>query len=112
MREACPDLVCLVITAFEDVPTVVSAMRAGAFDYVVKPLHMEPLEMRIAGALETVRLKKEVRDLQERFLRDNVPLFIGGSRAVRVVLEFVEAGAKKPRHAVLIEGETGTGRGS
>ena len=105
-----PDLVALVITAYEDVPTVVSAMKAGAFDYVLKPLHAETLEMHIVNALETVRLKKEVRDLQERYLRDNVPLFIGQSQAVRDVMEFVEAVAKSPDTPVLIEGETGTGK--
>jgi DNA-binding NtrC family response regulator len=110
MKGICPDLVGLVITAYEDVPTVVSAMKAGAFDYVLKPLHAETLEMHIVNALETVRLKKEVRDLQERYLRDNVPLFIGQSQAVREVMEFVEAVAKSPDTPVLIEGETGTGK--
>jgi DNA-binding NtrC family response regulator len=110
MKGICPDLVVLVITAYEDVPTVVSAMKAGAFDYVLKPLHAETLEMHIVNALETVRLKKEVRDLQERCLRDNVPLFIGQSQAVREVMEFVEAVAKSPDTPVLIEGETGTGK--
>jgi DNA-binding NtrC family response regulator len=110
MKGIRPDLVALVITAYEDVPTVVSAMKAGAFDYVLKPLHAETLEMHIVNALETVRLKKEVRDLQERYLRDNVPLFIGQSQAVREVMEFVEAVAKSPDTPVLIEGETGTGK--
>jgi DNA-binding NtrC family response regulator len=110
MKEIRPDLVGLIITAFEDVPTVVSAMKAGVFDYVLKPLHKETLEMHVENALETVRLKKEVRDLQERYLRDNMPLFIGGSHAVREVMEFVEAVAKSPDTPVLIEGETGTGK--
>ena len=110
MKGICPDLVGLVITAYEDVQTVVSAMKAGAFDYVLKPLHAETLEMHVANALETVRLKKEVRDLQERCLRDNVPLFIGQSQAVREVMEFVTAVAKSPDTPVLIEGETGTGK--
>ena len=110
MKGIRPDLVALVLTAYEDVPTVVSAMKAGAFDYVLKPLHAETLEMHVVNALETVRLKKEVRDLQERYLRDNVPLFIGQSQAVREVMEFVEAVAKSPDTPVLIEGETGTGK--
>ena len=110
MKEIRPDLVVLVITAYEDVPTVVSAMKAGAFDYVLKPLHAEMLEMHVVNALGTLRLKKEVRDLQERYLRDNVPLFIGRSQAVRDVMEFVEAVAKSPDTPVLIEGETGTGK--
>jgi DNA-binding NtrC family response regulator len=110
MKGISPDLVGLVITAYEDVPTVVSAMKAGAFDYVLKPLHAETLEMHVVNALETVRLKKEVRDLQERYLLENMPLFIGQSHAVREVMEFVTAVAKSPDTPVLIEGETGTGK--
>ncbi|RJP18540.1 MAG: sigma-54-dependent Fis family transcriptional regulator, partial [Deltaproteobacteria bacterium] len=98
------------ITAYEDVPTVVSAMKAGAFDYVLKPLHAETLEVHVVNALETVRLKKEVRDLQEKCLRDNMPIFIGQSHAVREVMEFVTAVAKSPDTPVLITGETGTGK--
>ena len=110
MKGIRPDLVALVITAYEDVATVVSAMKAGAFDYVLKPLHAETLEVHVVNALETIRLKKEVRDLQERYLRDNMPLFIGHSQAVREVMEFVEAVSKSPDTPVLIEGETGTGK--
>ncbi len=110
MREAHPDLLGIIITAYEDVQTIVSAMKAGAFDYVVKPLHVETLEVTIGNALETIRLKKEVRDLQERYLRDNVPLFLGKSRAIREVMEFVEAVAKSSDTPVLIAGETGTGK--
>jgi DNA-binding NtrC family response regulator len=110
MKGICPDLVGLVITAYEDVPTVVSAMKAGAFDYVLKPLHAETLEIHVANALDTVRLKKEVRDLQERYLRDNMPLFIGQSHAVREVMEFVSSVARSPDTPVLVEGETGTGK--
>lgn len=100
----------VVITAYEDVQTVVGAMKGGAFDYLVKPLHMETLETTIENALETVRLHKEVRELQERFLREKVPLFVGESHAIREVMEFVESVAKSPDTPVLILGPTGTGK--
>ena len=105
-----PEVVIVVITAYEDVQTVVQAMKAGAFDYVVKPLHAETLEATIGIALETIRLQKEVRELQERCLRENVPLFVGESHAIRDVMEFVESAAKSPDTPVLILGATGTGK--
>jgi DNA-binding NtrC family response regulator len=105
-----PGVVIVVITAYEDVQTVVQAMKAGAFDYVVKPLHAETLEATIGNALETIRLQKEVRALQERCLRENVPLFVGESHAIRDVMEFVESAAKSPDTPVLILGATGTGK--
>lgn len=105
-----PEILVIVITAYEDVQTVVAAMKGGAFDYVVKPLHAETVEASVEKALETVRLQKEVRELQERCLRDNVPLFIGESHAIRDVMEFVESVAKSPDTPVLILGPTGTGK--
>jgi DNA-binding NtrC family response regulator len=105
-----PELLVIVITAYEDVQTVVAAMKGGAFDYVVKPLHVETLETTIGNALETVRLQKEVRELQARCLRDHVPLFIAESQAIREVMEFVESAAKSPDTPILILGPTGTGK--
>jgi len=105
-----PEVLVIVITAYEDVQTVVEAMKGGAFDYIVKPLYAETLETSVANALETVRLQKEVRELQERCLRDNVPLFIGESHAIRDVMEFVESAAKSPDTPVLIVGPTGSGK--
>ena len=105
-----PEALVIVITAYEDVQTVVAAMKSGAFDYVVKPIHAETLEATVGNALETIRLQKEVRELQARCLRDNVPLFVGESHAIRDVMEFVESAAKSPDTPVLIMGPTGTGK--
>lgn len=110
VKDLRPEVLAIVITAYEDVSTVVSAMKGGAFDYVVKPLHTETLETTIGNALETIRLQKEVRELQERCLRENVPLFVGESHAIRDVMEFVESAAKSPDTPVLILGQTGTGK--
>jgi DNA-binding NtrC family response regulator len=110
IRALRPEVLFIVITAYEDVRTIVAAMKGGAFDYVVKPLHAETLENAIGIALETVRLQKEVRELQAQCLRENVPLFIGESHAIRDVMEFVESAAKSPDTPVLILGPTGTGK--
>ncbi len=100
----------IMITAYEDLDTVISAMKLGAYDYVVKPLHMEGLEVSIRNALQTVRLKKEVEVLQERYLRENAPCFVGESNAIQGVMELIEKVAKSPDTPVLIVGETGTGK--
>jgi DNA-binding NtrC family response regulator len=64
IRSEYPEVLVIMITAYEDVDTVIAAMKAGAHDYVVKPLHMDGLEVTIGNALETIRLKKEVQALQ------------------------------------------------
>ena len=77
-----PDVLIIMITAYEDINTVISAMKLGAYDYVVKPIHMDGLEVSIRNALETIRLRKEVQILQEKYLRENLPCFIGESNAI------------------------------
>ena len=105
-----PDVLIIMITAYEDVNTVISAMKLGAYDYVVKPIHMDGLEVSIGNALETIRLRKEVQILQEKYLRENLPCFIGESNAIHDVIGFIGMVAKSPDTPILIFGETGTGK--
>ncbi len=104
------DLLVVMITAYEDVATVVAAMRLGAYDYVVKPLQMAALEATVQRALGSIRLRKEVRQLQEKSLREQLPCCIAESEALQDVMDFVAAVAKSPDTPILIAGETGTGK--
>jgi DNA-binding NtrC family response regulator len=110
IKKLYPDILIIMITAYEDIKTVIAAMKLGAYDYVVKPIHMDALEVSIQNALETIRLRKEVRLLQERYLKENLSCFIGESRAIQDVMEFVEMVARSPDTPILILGETGTGK--
>ncbi|MGD8972796.1 MAG: sigma 54-interacting transcriptional regulator, partial [Desulfobacterales bacterium] len=110
IKDLYPDILIVMITAYEDVDTVISAMKLGAYDYVVKPLHMEGLEVTIRNALETIRLRKEVRTLQEKHLKEHIPCFIAESSAIQDVMEFIKMVAQSPDTPILIMGETGTGK--
>ena len=110
IKDLFPDILIIMITAYEDINTVISSMKLGAYDYVVKPIHMDGLEVTIGNALETLRLRKEVQILQERYLKENLPCFIGESNAIHDVMEFVGMVAKSPDTPILILGETGTGK--
>jgi DNA-binding NtrC family response regulator len=110
IKKLFPEVLVVMITAYEDIQTVISAMKAGAYDYVVKPIHMDGLEVTIKNALETVRLRKEVQVLQEEYLRENLPCFIGESSAIQDVMSFIRKVAKSPDTPILIVGETGTGK--
>lgn len=110
IKKLYPDILIIMITAYEDIKTVIAAMKLGAHDYVVKPIHMDALEVSIQNALETIRLRKEVQLLQERYLKENLSCFIGESRAIQDVMEFVEMVARSPDTPILILGETGTGK--
>jgi DNA-binding NtrC family response regulator len=110
IKDLFADILVIMITAYEDVDTVISAMKLGAYDYVIKPLYMDGLEVTISNALETIRLRKEVQALQEKHLKEHIPCFIGESNAIQDVMEFIQMVAKSPDTPVLIMGETGTGK--
>ena len=110
IRSEYPEVLVIMITAYEDVDTVIAAMKAGAHDYVVKPLQMEGLEVTIGNALDTIRLKKEVQALQTKYLNEHIPCFIGESKAIQNVMDFIKTVARSPDTPVLIQGETGTGK--
>lgn len=105
-----PDLIVIMCTGFEDIETVIAAMRQGAYDYIVKPLQADTLRRRIANALQTIRMRKEIQELQEKYLRENIPCFIGESDAVHDMMQLVQMVAKSPDAPILIIGESGTGK--
>ncbi len=105
-----PDLLVIMITAYEDIDSVIECMRNGAYDYIIKPIQMEGLEVTIANALENIRLKKEIKALQEDRIHKELPCFIGESRVIHDIMEYIEKVAQSPDTPVLIQGETGTGK--
>ena len=105
-----PEVVVIMITAFEDIKTVIAAMQLGAYDYVVKPIQMDMLEVAVRNALESIRLRKEVYGLQEKHIQENLPFFIGESRVIQDVMEYIKHVAKSPDTPILILGESGTGK--
>ena len=104
------DVLVIMITAYEDIKLVISSMKQGARDYIVKPLHMEALEVAVANALETIRLRKEIAALQEKQIRENLPCFIGESEAIHDIMDYIGMVAKSPDTPILILGDTGTGK--
>jgi len=110
IKQHYPDTLVIMITAYEDVETVIAAMKLGAYDYVIKPLHMDGLEVTIKNAFDTIKLRKEVQNLQEKYLKENLPCFIGESNAIVDVMEFIEKVAGSPDTPILLMGETGTGK--
>jgi two-component system response regulator AtoC len=105
------DLIVVMITAFGSIESAVQAMKAGAYDYITKPLDLDELEVTIKKGLETVRLKKEVSLLRkERLERFNVEYVAAESPSMREVEEQIEKIALYDSSTVLIQGESGTGK--
>ena len=110
VREIEPELAVIVLTAFGSVETAVEAMKRGASDYVLKPFDLDALEVTIRKALEMQRYRTENRFLHEQV--DAIPTFetlVGSSPAIEAVYDLIRRIAPA-RGAVLITGETGTGK--
>ncbi|MBV5318976.1 MAG: sigma-54-dependent Fis family transcriptional regulator [Desulfobulbaceae bacterium] len=111
IKAAGQNLLVIMMTAYEDIKTVITSMKMGAHDYLVKPLEIEMFELVIEKALETLRLKKEVEELRRYYLEKfNIDTIIGESEGIKKVIEFADKVAKGYDTTVLIEGESGVGK--
>lgn len=111
IKEIFPEIGVVMITAFGDVETAVSAMKHGAYDFVSKPINLDQLLMVIRKGLESERLNREVLALKRQMDPDlGFDYILGESPAMRRVYEIVQQVAKSDTTSVLIEGESGVGK--
>jgi two-component system response regulator AtoC len=100
-----------MMTAYSTIESAVEAIKLGAFDYVPKPFQMDQLLFTVDKALETTRLRREVRELrrhlQSEFGTDTI---IGQHPSMRKLLDMVQRIARSGASTVLLRGETGTGK--
>jgi DNA-binding NtrC family response regulator len=110
LREGTPDLPVVVMTAFGAVDTAVAAMRAGAADYLTKPLNTDELLLVVQRSLEAARLRREAAglraELAERYRFENI---IGAAPQMQQVFKTV-AQVAPSRATILLSGESGTGK--
>lgn len=106
-----PAITVLIMTAWANTETAVSAMKAGAYDYLTKPLDFDELKMTLGRALDHVALSCENQQLRDALATQFKELdgLIARSQSMRQVMNLVQAVA--PSEAtVLIVGESGTGK--
>src|SRR5436305_11271994 len=100
----------IMLTGYGSIEHAVAAIKAGAIDYITKPVRPEQLELAVNQALEVVRLRRENERLRREVMEfRNERQIIGDSPAIRRVLQTV-ATAAPTRATVLLEGESGTGK--
>lgn len=110
MKEQEIDVPLIIITGYASIDHAVTAIKAGAIDYVTKPVRPGQLEIVVNQALEVVRLRRENRALRGAVSRFRAQkTVVGNSPAIRRVLEIVETVAPT-RATVLLQGESGTGK--
>jgi two-component system, NtrC family, response regulator AtoC len=103
------DVPVIMMTAHATVQSAVAALKQGARDLLEKPIAYERLEASVAAALEVTALRREVRALREQGRTDGT--VVGQSPAMQELFRIVERVASSENTTVLIEGETGTGKG-
>ncbi|MDM7916498.1 MAG: sigma-54-dependent transcriptional regulator [Candidatus Eisenbacteria bacterium] len=110
LRERCPGTEVILLTGHGSIDTAIASVRAGAFDYAVKPCPLDELEVRIQKALERQFLSRRAR-LLERGLTPPDPAgsFRGESDAFRDLIRRIERVAASDS-TVLLVGETGSGK--
>jgi two-component system response regulator HydG len=113
LRAEQKELPVVVVTASADLGPVVSAMRAGAEDYLAKPIDFDALHLIVERVLQRRNTKLEVENLRRQIReRDNDGLkgLIGASAAMQRIYRTARKVAES-RATVLITGESGTGKG-
>lgn len=109
MDRTAHDITFIVITANGSINTAVDAMRAGAYDFLIKPFPTEKLLTTVKNALEREKLTSTVQVLKTSLKKDKVPGFVGESTPMVAVYKMIENVANS-NAAVFITGESGTGK--
>jgi DNA-binding NtrC family response regulator len=109
--EVDPDVVVVVITGHGTIESAVEAMRAGAFDYLLKPLPSnDVLRLVVERGVARRRLVEENRRLRESLLPQvGLDTLVGKSPAMQAVLDLVRKAARSEAN-IMIQGESGTGK--
>lgn len=111
LRKLSSDVIVIIITAYGHIETAVSAIKAGAYDFVEKPFDLDRISVIVNKALETVHLKRELSYLKEdRVTGCNYDNIIAVSKSMKDVLSLVKKVAESDINTVLIQGESGTGK--
>ena len=110
VREQLPDQIVIVVTAYASLDTSIKALRAGAYDYIMKPIIHEEIKQIVRNALRQKSLQAENVLLKREIGRNyDFSSIIGGSPALKSLLGEVRKVADA-RSSVLLLGETGTGK--
>ncbi|WP_051184759.1 sigma-54-dependent transcriptional regulator [Desulfatiglans anilini] len=110
VKEAAPEQACIVMTAYASLETAVETLRAGAYDYIVKPIIHEEIKQTVRNALKLRALQEENAQLREQVAGYyDTRHLIGAHPAIASVRDRVHKVAEA-RSPVLLTGEIGTGK--
>ena len=100
----------IIITAHATVENAILAMKQGAYDFLLKPLNLEELSIKIAKIQKTISILNENKNLKERLKQFQEPMIIGNSAAINKVRLMIGNVYYDKDITVIIYGESGTGK--
>jgi DNA-binding NtrC family response regulator len=110
-KESSPDTEVILITGFGTIESAVEAMKLGAYDYITKPFDMEHVLRTADKALETTKLRREVRELRRHIQHEySVSRIIGRDACMLALFDVIERVAQSGASTVFLRGDSGTGK--
>ncbi len=110
IKPAHPEIVFILITAFDTSDTAVKAMKMGAYDYIPKPFNVDEIRMTILSALNLKKLEEENQQLKRELVQEkDMSSFIGESESMKQIFQNIRQIAHSTSN-ILITGESGTGK--
>jgi DNA-binding NtrC family response regulator len=110
-KEFDQDILVILLTAYASVETAVEAMKLGAYHFANKPFNLDEVSATVERALETTRLRREVRQFRTNAARPySLQRVVGASPPMTALRHLVARIAVSPASTVLLTGESGTGK--
>jgi len=110
LQESRPDMAVIVITAHEDMTSAIGAMKAGAYDYLVKPLDLDHIDLVVSRAFRDRRLQRRVEQLTQEAAEPYILDQLVGKDPRMIEIYKLIGTLATTSTPVLIRGETGTGK--
>src|SRR5580765_1549591 len=111
MKEADAETLVILLTAYSTIDTAVEAMKQGAYHYANKPFNLDEIALLVEKALETTRLRREVKTLRASQAQPySLDRIVGDSPAIAQLKGLLRKIAASPASTVLLTGESGTGK--
>jgi two-component system response regulator AtoC len=105
------DILVVLLTAYATIETAVEAMKLGAYHFANKPFNLDDVAALVERALETTRLRREVRQYRANAARPySLQRIVGASSPMMALRHLVARVAVSPSSTVLLTGESGTGK--
>jgi len=109
LTETGTEVPLIMLTAHASVEHAVASMKAGALDYVTKPIRADQLKLVVEHALEYLNMRRSTRQLREAAARRNEDRIVGDCGVMRSLLQRIQT-ISRTRATILIQGESGTGK--